>query len=373
MRILFVSNHIATAPKGAKTLALAHYKLLCELYGKDNIDLLSLKTFAYHDDDHKYESICSLNNKYEMLGNAFFGRPIFINKKSYEHLLEQAQNVDIIFFDNYVYGYAIDKIKRSMDVKVVAFFHGIYAVEGRIWRKNEKRSIWGDYLFFNELVSEKKTIEKSDRIIMLNVRDENEAYEIYKRKADLLLPMFIEDTANIVESDCDSNEFRILFVGGFFGPNVEGIRWFAQRVMPLLDDRYHLYIVGNGMEELRNEQLMQKNNIHIIGRVDDLSEWYNSSECVIGPIFYGDGMKTKTAEALMYGKIFLGTEEAICGYDELANYQCDTETEFATAIKKVCKKNGSKYHQDMRDIYLSRYSIDAVKQQVGDLLEGLLK
>lgn len=300
-------------------------------------------------------------------------------EEQYKRQRELAQNIHLNMGDfnqNYSYyqNQNLNQNQKPQNLsRVVAFFHGIYAVEGRIWRKNEKRSIWGDYLFFNELVSEKKTIEKSDRIIMLNVRDENEAYEIYKRKADLLLPMFIEDTANIVESDCDSNEFRILFVGGFFGPNVEGIRWFAQRVMPLLDDRYHLYIVGNGMEELRNEQLMQKNNIHIIGRVDDLSEWYNSSECVIGPIFYGDGMKTKTAEALMYGKIFLGTEEAICGYDELANYQCDTETEFATAIKKVCKKNGSKYHQDMRDIYLSRYSIDAVKQQVGDLLEGLLK
>ena len=52
----------------------------------------------------------------------------------------------------------------------------------------------------------------------------------------------------------------------------------------------------------------------------------------------GSGMKSKTAEALMYGKPILGTKEAFEGYDTdpaKVGALCNTATEFIETIGKI--------------------------------------
>ena len=48
--------------------------------------------------------------------------------------------------------------------------------------------------------------------------------------------------------------------------------------------------------------------------LDDLGEYYRNCDVVIAPIFEGSGMKTKTTEALMWGKYIIGTNESFCGF-----------------------------------------------------------
>lgn len=55
-------------------------------------------------------------------------------------------------------------------------------------------------------------------------------------------------------------------------------------------------------------------NIEVHGYVKDLAQFYYQADAVILPIFSGGGMKTKTAEALMYGCPIIGTKEAFEGY-----------------------------------------------------------
>ena len=62
-------------------------------------------------------------------------------------------------------------------------------------------------------------------------------------------------------------------------------------------------------------QLHQTKKIEIHGFVEDLYTFYAKADCVIAPIFEGSGMKTKTTEALMWGKFIIGTKEAFCGFD----------------------------------------------------------
>ena len=40
----------------------------------------------------------------------------------------------------------------------------------------------------------------------------------------------------------------------------------------------------------------------VVGEVESLAQWYHDAYFVVAPIFDGSGMKTKVAEALMYGK-----------------------------------------------------------------------
>lgn len=60
-------------------------------------------------------------------------------------------------------------------------------------------------------------------------------------------------------------------------------------------------IVGHGVEEMRS-RLERPGKVEVVGPVDGLDEWYLNARAVVAPIFDGSGMKTKIAEALMFGK-----------------------------------------------------------------------
>ena len=57
---------------------------------------------------------------------------------------------------------------------------------------------------------------------------------------------------------------------------------------------------------------------------------------MIAPLFDGGGMKSKTVEALSFGKIFVGTEESLFGFWE----EMDSDIRGKTSISVTRQKNG---------------------------------
>jgi len=96
----------------------------------------------------------------------------------------------------------------------------------------------------------------------------------------------------------------LIFVGGFrHKPNVEGIRWFCNEVLPILkEDGFSgpVKIVGSGLDiETTNE--LTKSGAIVCGKQDDLLSLYQESRVAIVPLLSGRGKKGKLAEALAYG------------------------------------------------------------------------
>lgn len=150
--------------------------------------------------------------------------------------------------------------------------------------------------------------------------------------------------------------------GGVHSPNVDGIKWFAKSVMPYLDNRVVLNIVGANMDKHKNApEFINNPRIQITGRVDSLDPYYNSADLVIGPIFYGAGMMTKTAEALMYGKNYIATAHALHGYEGLDGCRCDTAEEFITRINNMAASGTERFNPSMRKLYEDKYSITAME------------
>ena len=178
-------------------------------------------------------------------------------------------------------------------------------------------------------------------------------------KSKYLFPVYYTDTANI-DKNVRTDEFTLLFVGGYFWPNIQGITWFIDNVMPKVKSQIMLYIVGHRMEELRED--LTRNNVTVVGSVENLDEWYNKADLVVGPIFKGEGMKTKTCEALMYGKRYLGTDEALEGYEGLNDYRCNSANEFIQRINKFCESRPPKFSGEMRKLYEDKYSPQMAKK-----------
>ena len=309
MRVLFVSEFIAERPQGATQLAKAHYESFCSIFSAENVDLLALRLTDEEINENEFESYVGFHNRKELLCNILSGRPFFINKQVEKIFLEKVRinEYSLIYFDNSYYGSIIKKIKKiKPELPIIAFYHGVYFNGGIETLKKGRAGIRYLPRFFSNIINERRTVRYADKQILLNERDERALVKYYQGKADTFLPIYYVDTSKIEDVQEKPDEFRILFLGGNFWPNVQGITWFSENVMPYVKECCKLYIVGRNMELLATEKAFKDaKNIAVIGSTDDLDYWYNSADIVVGPIFAGEGMKTKTAEAMMYGKVFL--------------------------------------------------------------------
>ena len=89
------------------------------------------------------------------------------------------------------------------------------------------------------------------------------------------------------------------------------------------------------------------------------------------PIFDGSGMKTKVAEALMYGKKVVGTPEAFSGYEDIvkkAGWVCTTAVDFVAAISRAQSLAAQSLDLDLRSIYVAKYSFEAAKLRLANIL-----
>lgn len=260
--------------------------------------------------------------------------------------------------------------------KICVFFHNIekqYMHEEYRVNKNFKNWLILKITSFNEKLS----CKYGDYFIVLNNRDKNLLQSYYNLQANLILPIsfedkYNEDKANNIQKN--DSYFNLLFVGSAFFANIEAVNWFISEVMPQLPN-CKLTIVGNKM----NEHFHSSDNIEVHGYVDDLSIFYYQCDMVVSPILSGGGMKTKTAEALMYGCPIIGTKEAFEGFDlntDEIGACCNQSTEMVNAIKDYINnpqklKKCSNY---ARSVFKSLYTVDSSTNMLKNFVnrEGLL-
>ena len=282
-----------------------------------------------------------------------------IRKKIIEKII--SDKINYIFIDTSIYGLLAKHIKKQCPaVKIIVFFHNVECMYFKelIKATGKKRH----YITLNAVEkNEKVAIEFADYIITLNERDSQLLRNYFGRGADFALPTSFHDKFDenkLIANDNDLSKIKLLFVGSLFFANEEGVRWFVKEVMPALDKKYVLYIVGKNFEQLEDQ--LKGDNVKVIGSVDKLDDWYYAADAVISPIFSGGGMKTKIAEALMYGKPIFGTHEAFAGYDlnfEKIGGLCNNKEEFISSITKYNYPN-IKFNKYSRCVFMENYNTD---------------
>lgn len=220
--------------------------------------------------------------------------------------------ITAVFLASSRYGKIAKIIKRKFPyITIYIFFHNIekhYISENCRVNPSWKNRMISSVIAYNERMS----CLYGDYFIVLNQRDQLLLKSYYNIESTFLLPTtFIDKYDPTKKRTIDfEHTFTILFVGFAFFANIEGVTWFIENICPALRN-YRLQIVGSGMDT----KFTSSNNIEVHGFVDDLADFYYNADLVILPIFSGGGMKTKTAEALMYGCPIVGTKEAFEGYE----------------------------------------------------------
>ena len=369
MRAVFISQAVLNKNNGGGQFVRSLTGLLKKAIGADNLTVISLpgqNDTARHSRVEKNLIIYEANpTKIQMARNVLSGCPKWVSTDIFDKIIEyiKSEKFDFVFLGFSTYEYLIKKIKKETGLPVFVMYQGVTpnTKKSRLVGASLIQKIKAFPSYRMVLKRERTNAMLADCNIVHNKRERDAFYYYYKKEPEMYLPVFIADKFSDNKGENPGyRDFSLLFIGSNFGPNLSGLKWFAENVMSQLPEGISLYVVGQGMKVLEEEPTYQKNNIHIIGEVEDLAPWYYHADLVVEPIFEGDGMKTKTVEAMMFGKTILGSDEAFCGYEGLNNYLCNTADEFVNRIN-CYKKNGvEKFNDEIRSIYLDKYSEDAV-------------
>jgi len=241
-------------------------------------------------------------------------------KKSYgetsklknQFVSELKNQYNLIFFDGSMYGGFLELAKK-LNNKCICFYHNVeadyyqqkYLSSHRITDKVMVR-----YIRYNE----HKSTVNADGIIALTLRDSMNLGKLYQRESDIILPTSFpnRNIKLLYQQYHEDDEPYLLFVGSNFFANQEGLDNYINEIAPFISLKTK--IVGN-ISDAFHSYGNSYPNIEFLGMVEALEPYYINACAVIAPILSGSGLKTKTAEALSYGKTVIGYEEAFTGID----------------------------------------------------------
>lgn len=343
---------------GGKLCSYRNWELFKQVYGEKNVWLYMFSKYPETGEDNQIVRFPSHKNNVCKAADILTGH-MFTSAANEKKVLAfiKENKIDTVVFERSMFGSLIRKIKKQTDCQVWTFIENIE----KQYFKNKLVHRGPLYLLPYLCVqhSEYYSLKNSDYIMALTQRDLRLLEEVYQVKGDIVLPMTFKDNFDASRKIEKADGKNLLFIGTMFPPNYDGVKWFVQEVMPRLPD-YKLRIVGKNFEKKREE--LTRENVEVIGTVDDLSDYYYSDAPMIMPIFYGDGMKVKTAESLMYGRVIFAADEALEGYEVegvKGIARCNTKEEFVNQIKAFFEqKNDVCYSSETRQLFLDKYSFE---------------
>jgi polysaccharide biosynthesis protein PslH len=121
-------------------------------------------------------------------------------------------------------------------------------------------------------------------------------------------------------------------------PNIEAMRWFFKKVVPLLYKKnIHFSIAGRNMPQWIYKY--RANNIEIKEVIDHPLAYQENKSIMIVPLWSGSGIRAKIIEGLALGKTIISTTIGAQGIEFENGHDmiiADTPFEFARQIERCC-------------------------------------
>lgn len=358
-----------------------HYRALCEIYGKKNIFTINLSLTECEKHSENYISYGKYKTVAERLKRWIQGNMMYINNKIITEIcsIVKNNNIKVIFIEDSEFGNLVNRLKNDCEgCRVFSFYHDIKADLYKQWMNNE-RTLKSKIEYTIGIKQEYINQKYADVNIVFNERDAKKFQAYYGKRPDVIIPLpapvptISDNIKNSITAKDDKK--HILFVGKKYYPNLVGFKWFVDNVLPSLTANIQVDVVGRGLEELRNEYSDPR--INVIGGVESLNPYYENADIVIAPLFDGGGMKSKTVEALSFGKIFVGTEESLFGFWEEMDsdirgktcYQCNTPEEWIQTINNLANDDIHKFNEDVFELFKAKFSYDVIRDQLKAIME----
>ena len=366
MRAIYILKGLSGF-SGDITNTKTHLNALISLLGEDNVLIVDLSPNKKAEQNTNYIAYGKYKTKLARIQRIIEGNVFYLSNKIISQICEMinCKGIEFAFVGDSTFGRLTDAIERRCpNTAVVTFYHDVKA---ELFHKLNRQWSFTDRIERHlALCNERITAKSRSANIVLNRTEAELLSKHYDRKADFLFPVCVKEGSINNESPFPNNGKRhIIFVGTSYTPNIIGINWFYQNVFKKIHEHYDLWILGRGLETLKNS--FDDADVYVIGFTKELAPYYCESDVVIAPLTDGGGMKIKTAESLAYGKVFVGSAESLCGYfeelpTEVINklvFRCDSVKDYIKAFEIIDRDEIKKCNDELRNVFREKFSEEA--------------
>ena len=268
-------------------------------------------------------------------------------KKKLADNLKEYEKIIISYIRMYKYVEQIEKYK-ILDYTDSLAYHYDKA-------RFEAKGLWK--LIYNYEYSKVKKLEKE---VLKSV---NKAMITSKIDRDYILERHINKKIEIFSQAIDEKLFdykkeeennNIVFIGKLdYYPNEDAILYFINEVFPYIKN-YKLQIIGVNPTERIKKIIGDKENIELLGYVENPYQIIKNSKLMVAPIRIGGGIQNKILEGMALGKVVITFLDRIKPFENITNNQDiigvkDTK-EYIDVLNSISKerieyieKNAQKY------------------------------
>jgi len=359
-KILIITTFVPSNKTAGQNYTL---QLINDLSACYDIDLCYFKyrrddPFVTQTNNVKVIKVININN-FKKLMSAIkipFIHPFFSCRFYYElvyFLYKNRDSYDYYYFDcSQTFLYALflpNKCKYLMAQDVIA------------QKYSRKKGLINKISRFFCFLSERFILARAGaNILCFSEKDRSlirEYYGLESKKIDL----FLEERIKQISYDKLKGSNKFVFYGAWGrNENSEGLEWFVDNVMPLVNDDICFDIIGAGFNEKLKTKIKKYPNMALLGFVDNPYPILAAGSGLIVPLFQGAGVKVKVIESLACGTPVIGTTvafEGIEGVESRHLLECTEPWDYVRAIQQLESIDLSS-KRELRERFLASYPKD---------------
>jgi len=135
-----------------------------------------------------------------------------------------------------------------------------------------------------------------------------------------------------------------VFIGSAHPPNMDGLRYFHDEILPLLPRDFRLTIIGEALRDVMSRlpeyrDLLKCPQFRFAGFVRDLGDELDKAQLTVAPLRYGAGTKGKVASSMSFGVPCVSSDFGVEGTGMVHGENillARTPEAFAEAIRALC-------------------------------------
>ncbi|WOH53849.1 glycosyltransferase [Bradyrhizobium sp. sBnM-33] len=227
----------------------------------------------------------------------------------------------------------------------------------------------------------RQVLEKADHVWLASEKD---TAVLDRRHVTTLPNLPLSSTGDEINAlKPSAAESKILLSVGDWGrkQNTDGMNWYLRQVWPLIRERVpqaELRIAGATQSSFAREW-GAKQNVSVLGFVDELRSEYEKAAVIATPITWGGGTKIKVLEALAYGRVPAGTKHAFEGLPDPGKLEtiaaiADEPVPLAEATVGMLINAPMRQSQEIAaaKYYVDHHSVAAFNKRVKDTVESVM-
>ena len=224
--------------------------------------------------------------------------------------------------------------------------------------------------FYVSPESEKKALDRAHLVLSIK-EDESSWFKCLSHTPVLTIGHLEPEPDAIATREIDYDNIKLGFIGSANPINVRNLETFLDRYLVAYEQYQDklTFMVGGKVCDALDARFNSK--VEIIGKVKEVSEFYDLVDIVVLPFEFSTGLKIKTVEALSWSKPCIGTINAFEGLGTNGQYHSyKTIKELADGVADIVQNLQTilpQLQKDSKSVYF--HYTNGVKQSIQKLYQ----